>query len=254
MVLMGSACGRGEETIEHLNAQGEKLGLLKVRLYRPFAAEAFLAALPKHGQVDRGTGPHQGAGRVGEPLYQDVVTAFSERSPSGGTAPFAPAGIIGGRYGLSSKEFTPAMVKGVFDELKKPAPEEPLHHRHRRRRDPYQPGVRSGVLDRRPGTVRALFYGLGSDGTVGANKNSIKIIGSRRRQLRAGLFRLRLEEVRLDDGFASALWPGPDPLDLPHQQGELRRLPSVRVPGAHRRPGRGGCRAPLPAERPVRAG
>jgi pyruvate-ferredoxin/flavodoxin oxidoreductase len=116
---MGSGAGAVEETIKYLNAQGEKLGLLKVRMYRPFAADAFLAALPATTKsiavLDRTKEP----GALGEPLYQDVVTAFSEAFSSG-TAPFAKQPrIIGGRYGLSSKEFTPAMAKGVFDELEK---------------------------------------------------------------------------------------------------------------------------------------
>jgi pyruvate-ferredoxin/flavodoxin oxidoreductase len=178
IVSMGSGAGAIEETINYLNAQGEKLGLLKVRLYRPFAAEAFLAALPPTVKsiavLDRTKEP----GGLGEPLYQDVVTAFSEAF-STGTAPFAQQPrIIGGRYGLSSKEFTPAMVKGVFDELKKPQ----LKNR-------FTIGINDDVTHTSlaydpefstedPRTVRALFYGLGSDGTVGANKNSIKIIGS----------------------------------------------------------------------------
>jgi pyruvate-ferredoxin/flavodoxin oxidoreductase len=178
IVLMGSGAGAVEETINNLAKQGEKIGLLKVRLYRPFAAEAFLAALPATVKsiavLDRTKEP----GSLGEPLYQDVVTAFSEAF-SGGTAPFAEQPkIVGGRYGLSSKEFTPAMAKGVFDELKK---KHPKNH--------FTIGIDDDVTHTSleydpefstedPRTVRALFYGLGSDGTVGANKNSIKIIGS----------------------------------------------------------------------------
>ena len=178
IILMGSGAGAAEEAIDHLNAQGEKLGLLKVRLYRPFAAEAFLAELPptvkSMAVLDRTKKP----GALGEPLYQDVVTALSE-SVFSATPRFAKSPrVIGGRYGLSSKEFTPAMVKGIFDELKKPQP-----------RNHFTIGIQDDVthtsLDYDPAfstedpcTIRALFYGLGSDGTVGANKNSIKIIGS----------------------------------------------------------------------------
>jgi pyruvate-ferredoxin/flavodoxin oxidoreductase len=175
VILMGSGAGAVEETVEHLVERGEKVGLLKVRLFRPFAAEAFLSALPKTVRgiavLDRTKEP----GSLGEPLYLDVLTALGESRFTGALQPFPR--VIGGRYGLSSKEFTPAMVKAVFDELKKA---EPKNH--------FTIGIRDDVthtsLDydpefstEDPQTVRALFYGLGSDGTVGANKNSIKIIG-----------------------------------------------------------------------------
>jgi pyruvate-ferredoxin/flavodoxin oxidoreductase len=188
IVLMGSAAGPTEETIEHLAAQGEKIGLLKVRLYRPFASEAFLAALPKTVKsiavLDRCKEPTG----LGEPLYQDVVTAFSEAFSSG-TSPIAQQPrIIGGHYGLSSKEFTPAMVKGVFDELKK-------EHLKNRFTIGINDDVTHSSLDydpefstEDPKTVRALFYGLGADGTVGANKNSIKIIGAETPNYAQGYF------------------------------------------------------------------
>jgi len=178
IIIMGSGAGAVEEAIGHLNARGEKLGLLKVRLYRPFAAEAFMAALPltvrSIAVLDRTKEP----GSLGEPLYQDVVTALSEDFPSATPRFLQNPRVIGGRYGISSKEFTPAMVKGIFDELKKP---QPKNH--------FTIGIADDVthtsLDYDPAfstedprTIRALFYGLGSDGTVGANKNSIKIIGS----------------------------------------------------------------------------
>jgi pyruvate-ferredoxin/flavodoxin oxidoreductase len=178
IVMMGSGAGAAEEAIDRLNAQGEKFGLLKVRLYRPFAAEAFLAALPETVKsiavLDRTKEP----GALGEPLYQDVVTALSESFFSAAPRLAHHPLVVGGRYGLSSKEFTPAMVKGIFDELKK---SHPKNH--------FTIGIQDDVthtsLDYDPNfstedprTIRALFYGLGSDGTVGANKNSIKIIGS----------------------------------------------------------------------------
>ena len=177
IVIMGSGAEPVQETVEYLNARGQNIGLLKVRLFRPFAAERFVQALPKTVKtiavLDRTKEP----GASGEPLYQDVVTSVAE-SFSTGKLPFTSfPKIIGGRYGLSSKEFTPAMIKGVFDEMSKA---EPKNH------------FTIGILDDVTNTsitydpsfttegddvVRALFYGLGADGTVGANKNSIKIIG-----------------------------------------------------------------------------
>src|ERR1039457_7282593 len=188
IILMGSGAGAVEETIKYPNTQGEKLGLLKVRLYRPFAAEAFLAALPATVKsiavLDRTKEP----GALGEPLYQDVITAFSEAFSSG-TAPFAQQPrMIGGRYGLSSKEFTPAMAKGVFDDLQKT-----------QMKNHFTIGIDDDVTHTSlaydpdfstedPKTVRALFYGLGADGTVGANKNSIKIIGAETPNYAQGYF------------------------------------------------------------------
>ena len=185
IVIMGSGAGAVEETVEHLTRQGEKVGLLKVRLFRPFAAGAFLTALPKSAAaiaiLDRTKEP----GSLGEPLYLDALTAFSESiSRDGNRMPR----IVGGRYGLSSKEFTPAMVKGIFDELKKPVP-----------KNHFTIGIQDDVTHTSlaydssfstedPHTVRAVFYGLGSDGTVGANKNSIKIIGSDTENYAQGYF------------------------------------------------------------------
>jgi pyruvate-ferredoxin/flavodoxin oxidoreductase len=177
IIMMGSGAEAAEETVQYLNAHGEKVGLLKVRLYRPFSEEHFLAALPASAKslavLDRTKEP----GATGEPLYMDVVTVLSEALATG-KGPFkSMPRVIGGRYGLSSKEFNPPMVKAVFDELKKP---QPKNH--------FTVGIIDDVThtsldyDREfstesPDTVRAVFYGLGSDGTVGANKNSIKIIG-----------------------------------------------------------------------------
>ncbi|MEZ4735416.1 MAG: pyruvate:ferredoxin (flavodoxin) oxidoreductase [Caldilineaceae bacterium] len=177
IVLMGSGAEAAEETVSYLRKQGKKVGLLKVRLYRPFASEQFVAALPATTKtiavLDRTKEP----GSAGEPLYQDVITAVSE-GLAAGTAPFTTMPrIVGGRYGLSSKEFTPAMIKGVFDEL---AQAKPKNH--------FTVGIIDDVshtsIDYDPNfdiepeeTIRAIFWGLGSDGTVSANKNSIKIIG-----------------------------------------------------------------------------
>src|SRR5579859_6565518 len=180
LILMGSGADAAEETVEYLNAHGDNVGLLKVHLYRPFAVEQFIAALPKTVEriavLDRTKEP----GSIGEPLYLDVLAALRE---SGRNVP-----VVGGRYGLSSKEFTPAMVKAVYDELKKTSP-----------KNHFTIGIQDDVthtsLDFDPGfstedpsTVRALFYGLGADGTVGANKNSIKIIGEETDNFAQGYF------------------------------------------------------------------
>ena len=177
IVMMGSGAETAQELVEHLSPAGEKIGLLKVRLYRPFDAERFVASLPKTVRaiavLDRCKEP----GSVGEPMYVDVVTALAEGFASGATAFATFPRVIGGRYGLSSKEFTPAMVKAIFDELAK---ERPKNH--------FTVGINDDVTHTSLGydpafsteagdVVRCLFYGLGSDGTVGANKNSIKIIG-----------------------------------------------------------------------------
>ena len=188
IIIMGSGAEAVQETVEALNAKGENLGLLKVRLFRPFAAAEFVKALPssvkKIAVLDRVKEP----GGAGEPLYQDVVTAVAE-ALGAKTAPFSsfPV-IIGGRYGLSSKEFTPSMVKGVFDEMKKPTPKnhftvgivDDVSHTSL----PEDPAFTTESDD----VVRALFYGLGADGTVGANKNSIKIIGEDTENYAQGYF------------------------------------------------------------------
>jgi len=182
IIIMGSGCETVHETVDYLNARGEKVGVLKVRLFRPWDVERFVQALPHSVQaiavLDRTKEP----GSAGEPLYQDVVTAIHEgwvnKNNSPVPSPQSPVPkIIGGRYGLSSKEFTPAMVKAVFDNL---AQATPKNH--------FTIGINDDVthtsLEYDPSfstepdnVVRAMFYGLGSDGTVGANKNSIKIIG-----------------------------------------------------------------------------
>jgi len=185
IVLMGSGAEAAEEAIDALGNQGEKVGMVKVRLYRPFDAKAFVAALPATVKsiavLDRCKEP----GSAGEPLYADIQTVLAENAAS---LPFAMPRVIGGRYGLSSKEFTPAMVKGVLDELKKAAP-----------KNHFTIGINDDVSHSSleydpqfstedPKTIRALFYGLGSDGTVGANKNSIKIIGSQTPNYAQGYF------------------------------------------------------------------
>ncbi|MFI5008419.1 MAG: pyruvate:ferredoxin (flavodoxin) oxidoreductase, partial [Solirubrobacterales bacterium] len=177
VVIMGSGAETAHETVEVLAARGEKVGVLKVRLYRPFASAAFLSALPRTTRalavLDRTKEP----GAPGDPLYLDVVTALAEARVDGASPFAAEPRVVAGRYGLSSKEFTPAMVKAVFDELGKKTPR---HHftlgivddvTHRSL--PFDPSFRTEGED----VSASLFYGLGADGTVGANKNSIKIIG-----------------------------------------------------------------------------
>ncbi len=173
LVQMGSGVGASREAVDKLVAAGEKVGLLTVRLYRPFDTKAFVAALPKSVRsiavLDRTKEP----GAIGEPLYQDVVTALVEAWPQDATMPR----VIGGRYGLSSKEFTPAMAKAALDELQAQQP-----RRH------FTVGIVDDVTHlslkwdpsfetEAKGVTRAVFYGLGADGTVGATKNTVKIIG-----------------------------------------------------------------------------
>ncbi len=208
VILMGSGVGAAEEAVDVLRKSDERVGLLKVRLFRPFAADVLLKAIPPSVKsiavLDRTKEP----GALGEPLYQDILTAYMERhsvNPAAGIPR-----IIGGRYGLSSKEFTPAMVKAVFDELKKP---EPKNH--------FTIGIVDDVTHTSltydpnfstedPRTVRALFYGLGSDGTVGANKNSIKIIGKGTSNFAQGYF--VYDSKKAGAITVSHLRFGPDPI------------------------------------------
>ncbi len=169
VVSMASSCDVIEETVNHLNNLGERVGLLKVRLYYPFALEAFFRALPGTAEsiavLDRSKCP----GGIGEPLYQDVCTAFQDRADK-------PV-VVGGRYGLGSKDFTPTMVKAVFDNLRSAVPKN--HFTIGIKDDVTYTSLEIGKeIDASPkGTVRCKFWGLGADGTVGANKNAIKIIG-----------------------------------------------------------------------------
>lgn len=189
IILMGSGAETAEETVDYLTQRmEEKVGIIKVRLYRPFSAKHLLAAIPKTVEkiavLDRTKEP----GSFGEPLYLDVVSAISDAMNSD-NPPFAKMPkIVGGRYGLSSKEFTPAMVKAVFDNLKL---DNPKNH--------FTVGIIDDVtftsLDYDPSfiiegddVVKCLFYGLGADGTVGANKNSIKIIGEETDNYAQGYF------------------------------------------------------------------
>ncbi|HEY6184730.1 MAG TPA: pyruvate:ferredoxin (flavodoxin) oxidoreductase, partial [Terriglobales bacterium] len=186
IVMMGSGAEPAHETVEHLIAQKKKVGLLKVRLYRPFSVEHFLMALPPSVRTITVLDRTKEAGAAGDPLYLDVVNAIQEARKSQIDCP-APV-VLGGRYGLSSKEFTPAMVKAVFDNMDLPTAQ-----------DHFTVGINDDVSHSSlaydanfsiepDNVVRAMFYGLGADGTVGANKNSIKIIGENTLNYAQGYF------------------------------------------------------------------
>ncbi|GAB4522818.1 MAG: pyruvate:ferredoxin (flavodoxin) oxidoreductase [Anaerolineales bacterium] len=214
IVAMGAGAHTAAETARVLAAAGEKVGVIFVRLYRPFSAQAFLASLPKSVKtiavLDRTKEP----GAAGEPLYQDVLTVIGEAMMNG-SAPFAQMPrVIGGRYGLSSKEFTPAMVKGIFDEMRK---SQPKNH--------FTIGIQDDVSNTSleydpafsiedPQAVRAVFFGLGSDGTVGANKNSIKIIGEETDNYAQGYF--VYDSKKSGAITISHLRFGPNPIQAPY--------------------------------------
>jgi pyruvate-ferredoxin/flavodoxin oxidoreductase len=177
IVIMGSGADTVEETVQTLIANGEKVGVLKVHLYRPFPLEAFVRALPatvqKIAVLDRTKEP----GSLGEPLYLDVRTAIGEAMADGICDLNGYPTIVGGRYGLGSKEFTPAMARAVFDNLREARPKKNfvvgINDDVTGSSLDFDPAFRNAMA----GTYEAMFFGLGSDGTVGANKNSIKIIG-----------------------------------------------------------------------------
>ncbi|MBD2483782.1 pyruvate:ferredoxin (flavodoxin) oxidoreductase [Planktothrix sp. FACHB-1365] len=192
IILMGSGCETVHETVDYLNAQGEKLGVLKVRLYRPWKGEQLVAELPETVKaiavLDRTKEP----GSSGEPLYLDVVTAVQEVMLGDNEDLKAKIknlkSLVGGRYGLSSKEFNPAMVKGIFDNLAETKPKNHftigIHDDVSQTSLEYDPNFSTEPDN----VVRAMFYGLGADGTVGANKNSIKIIGEETDNYAQGYF------------------------------------------------------------------
>ncbi len=211
LVVMGSGGETVRETVAWLNARGEQVGVAQVRLYRPFPAQALAEALPatvrRIAVLDRTKEP----GSIGEPLFLDTVAALTE-SHADGERPMPS--VVGGRYGLSSKEFTPGMVAGVFEELARERP---------RRR--FTIGIRDDVsgtslpydaaLDiEPPETVRAIFFGLGSDGTVGANKNTIKILGSEEGLHAQGYF--VYDSKKSGSQTVSHLRFGPEPIRAPY--------------------------------------
>lgn len=185
IVVMGSGASAVDETIEHLTKDGEKVGMIKVRLALPFCVESFIDSLPKTLQAIAVLDRTKESGSTGEPLYHDVVTALFESQEK---LPFPMPKIIGGRYGISSKEFTPSMIKTIFDELGKSLP-----------KNHFTIGINDDVTNtsleydknlimKNSDQYEAVFYGLGSDGTVGANKNSIKIIGMETENYAQGYF------------------------------------------------------------------
>ncbi|WP_206511497.1 pyruvate:ferredoxin (flavodoxin) oxidoreductase [Rhodococcus sp. BGS-1C] len=212
LVLMGSGAQTAAETVAALTELGERVGVVHVRLYRPFPTRAFLDALPVTvctvGVLDRTKEP----GSIGEPLYLDVVAALAEAHTDHERATMPR--VSGGRYGLSSKEFTPAMVAGVFDELARDTP---------RRR--FTIGIDDDVSGtsltydlsfdiESPDTVRAIFFGLGSDGTVSANKNTIKILGAEEGRHAQGYF--VYDSKKSGSQTVSHLRFGPRPIRAPY--------------------------------------
>ena len=254
IVMMGSGAGAVEEAIEALVARGEKVGLVKVRLYRPFDAAAFLAALPPTVRsiavLDRTKEP----GALGEPLYQDVITALveglagarrrSRRAPQGHRRAVRPL-LQGVHAGHGRRDLRRAREARA---------EAALHRRDRRRRHAPEPQARPRVHHRagrrHPGRLLRLRQRRHGGGEQELGQDHRREHAA----LRPGLLRLRLEEVGLDDRLAPAVQPAPDPLLLPDRAGELRRLPPVRLPGADRRAGGGRARGHLPAEQPLSRG
>ena len=217
ILLMGSGIGAAEETVQHLASRGERVGLIKVRLFRPFSPKHLLEALPetvrKVAVLDRCKEP----GSDGEPLYKDVLSALAQAVASGERASLPQ--VVGGRYGLSSKEFTPAMVKGLFDELTKERPknqftlgiQDDLSHSSL----PWDSSFRPDALQ---GVTACVFYGLGSDGTVSANKNSIKIIAEETPNYGQGYF--EYDSKKAGAVTISHLRFGPKPIHSTYLIGE----------------------------------
>ena len=214
IIILGSGGEAVAKIVKYLNDKGEKVGVVRVRLYRPFSVKHLLEAIPASTKIVATLDRTKEPGATGEPLYQDIVTAFAE-GVSDGSAPFETSpSVIGGRYGLSSKEFTPAMVIGVFDEMKR---DNPKNH--------FTIGITDNVTNtsvdydpdfyiRGSKTIRALFYGLGSDGTVGANKNSIKIIGEQTDNFAQGYF--VYDSRKAGAKTVSHLRFGPNPIHAPY--------------------------------------
>jgi len=214
IAIMASGAETARETAKFLAVQGEKVGVVTVRLYRPFSLEHLMKVLPATVKtiavLDRTKEP----GASGEPLYLDIVNAIREGMDQGLSAFKTLPNVIGGRYGLSSKEFTPAMVRGIFDEMKKDAPKthftvginDDVTHTSIE----YDPGFE--ILGK--GVVQAMFFGLGSDGTVGANKNSIKIIGDETENHAQGYF--QYDSKKSGAATVSHLRFGPKPIKAPY--------------------------------------
>ena len=252
VIAMGSGAETVHETVDYLTSQGKKVGMLKVRLMRPFSLEYFLQALPPTVKsiavLDRTKEP----GAIGEPLYQDVITALTEGFTAG-KAPMASfPKVIGGRYGLSSKEFTPAMAARIFQEIAKPTPQnhftigivDDITHTSLN----YDATFSTEPTE----TVRAMFFGLGADGTVGANKNTIKIIGEETELNVQGYFVYDSKKSGAVTTSHLRFSKKPISVDLPHLPRQLCSLPSVRLHGTAGCSE--GCRSGsgIPPQQPVR--
>ena len=231
IVLMGSAAGAADRDRRGDDRSGRE-GRPPHRPPVPAVPGGSVRSLPCHRR--RARSPCSTAPRSRAPSASRCISMCWPRSRSGRSGrPAARRGmprVIGGRYGLSSKEITPSMVAACSTSWPRTRPKRALHRRHLRRRHAglsLEPD-RSCATPGRAGEVQAMFFGLGSDGTVGANKSSVKIIGEQHRPLRPGLLRLRLEEVGFGHGVAPAVRARTDPLDLPHRRCRLRRLPPVR--------------------------
>jgi pyruvate/2-oxoacid:ferredoxin oxidoreductase alpha subunit len=252
IVLMGSGAETARATAEALRRAGAKVGIVQVRLYRPFSAEHFLAALPESCRAIAVLEQTKEPGATGEPLYLDVVTAMAQAVARG--ARKGMPRVIGGRYGLSSKDFTPAMAKAVFDELEKSDP-----------KNSFTVGITDDVSHtslevdpafsvEAPSVTRAVFYRTWRRRHCRRQQEQRKDHRGGCRALHAGVLRLRFAQIGRPDSVASALWAGADPCTLSDRFGRLRRLPCVRVPGAS------GCIATccagrcFPPQQPVRRG
>jgi len=214
LTVIGSGAETVQESVDYLQDKGEKVGLLKVRLYRPFSGRHFVKALPSTVKVLSTLDRTKEPGSLGEPLYEDAVTALHEEENGAAEHFESIPRVTGGRYGLSSKEFTPGMVIGIFDDMKK---DQPKNH--------YTIGINEDVTGssidydddfviEHEGLTRAVFYGLGSDGTVGANKNSIKIIGEGTDNYAQGYF--VYDSRKAGSLTVSHLRFGPDPIHSPY--------------------------------------
>ena len=253
LILMGSGAETARETVKSLRARGEKVGVVQVRLYRPFRRRPSAELHCPHRFAPMAVLEQtKETGAAGEPLYLDVVTALLRPSPRG-SRPVMPS-IIGGRYGMSSKDFTPAMAKAAFDELTRSATPQATASPSVSTTMSSTPACRSIPRSRSNSRDHpAVFYGLGADGTVGANKNSVKIIAEDAGLLCAGLLRLRLAQIRRADNVASAVRSRADPRALSDRLGRLRRLPPIRFPRTARCAAARRTRRGVPAEQPVSA-
>ena len=251
---MGSGCETAHETVDYLNEQGGKVGVLKVRLYRPFDVKRFMEALPASVKaiavLDRTKEP----GALGEPLYLDVVTALSEGLADG----------LGQAQGHAEGRRRPlrAVLEGIHPGDGQGRVRQPGRGQARRTTSPWAstttsptpawPTIRSSRPSRTRSCAR-MFYGLGSDGTVGANKNSIKIIGENTDNYAQGYFVYDSKKAGAVTISHLRFGPEADPLDLPGEQGQLRRLPSAGLPGPLRHAQGAGARRHVPAQHAITA-